>query len=224
MSNVSGYSKKIKQDEPNHKLRILFVIITILLFLSIIGFSFSILWYGFNWEKELPDDKTDMVYSYVESNAIGNGIAIENAFPISDSEGKILTGQNYTLNFTVTFYPKSLNGTYQIAAVKTDDSTLPDDAVKLYLTSKSSSNGVEREISNSISQDGDVKNYSEYKKISLANINGAILFSEKVTRELINNHNKYFTLRMWLDEDVNFDSSISNKAFKVKVNFYGLIE
>ncbi|MEE1315661.1 MAG: hypothetical protein U0K35_00335, partial [Prevotella sp.] len=71
-----------------------------------------------------------------ETNSPINGINIKDALPISDRTGKALSGANQYFDFSVSSVATFAEIDYQIYVVKQDNSTLPDEWVKVYLTKK----------------------------------------------------------------------------------------
>ena len=73
-------------------------------------------------------------FLYTELDKVGAGIAIEDAYPVSDEVGKSQTGAGKVFNFKVTSQtPTTQSIPYTITARKSVNSTLNDEVVKVFL-------------------------------------------------------------------------------------------
>lgn len=148
---------------------------------------------------------TSISMTYTENT---NGISIQNALPTSDEIGKALSGTGEYFDFTVS--SKLSSGaavTYEIAAIKDEESTISDDQVKLYL---------EKQVSGSYEQ---VMEPTLFKPISKDSEVGSpegsmILYQLKKKKSESDN----YRLRMWIKEDANVEM---DQVYTVKVNVYG---
>ncbi len=209
------------QVEENEKKKRHPSILIILFLLSIVlvtmGVSFAFFEYIERGNTVNYVETGNMIFRYDESNREGNGIRIVDAFPITDAEGKVLTGSNQTFDFQV--YTNIVDNPveYQIVAVKQDNCTLEESDVKVYLTQVNGSQ--ETPVRNAIKSDGTVLRYSDLEDTDFPNQEGQIIYRHTMT-----NHTSYtqdYRLRMWIAEDVNpADPNFSNKVFSIKVNVY----
>ena len=98
-----------------------------ILVVAVVGISFAAFTYARPGEKTNTISTGTITMNYSEDT---NGIKLENALPMTDTAGKALAADNQMFDFTATI-------NYAVTAVKTDDSTLPDTGVKVYLTKRS---------------------------------------------------------------------------------------
>lgn len=200
----------------------IYTIAIILMFLSLIfifsGVSYSIFSYLGSGMTDNVIKTGKIVFSYSDSNGGGNGINIENATPIPDVQGKLLTGQNEYFDFSVLASTTNTNLGYEISVIKSSESTLDDKYVKIYLTTFEG--GQEVEVPLTIGNDGVIT----YDKLNDTNnpllANGKTVYFGTVKAGEVA-YNKNFRLRMWVSaiEDPNFDNTVLNdKFYSVKVN------
>ena len=127
-----------KENSNNSKSIVLIIVCIIILILAVIGVSYAAVFYSKVGEKVNRVTTGTMTMSYSETT---NGINLTNAYPMTDEVGRSLNEENQYFDFTVN---ASMGGNviinYVITATKEADSTLPDNAVKVYLTSMNSGN------------------------------------------------------------------------------------
>ena len=118
------------------KKRTLLVVLSLLSVIVItVGVSFAF----FNYVKQGTTENTvttgTITFLYTEVDKVGAGIKLENAVPITDTAGKMLTGSGNVFNFKITSTNK-MNGSipYEVTARMKEGSTLDKDVVKVYLT------------------------------------------------------------------------------------------
>lgn len=182
---------------------------------------------GFNllnpFNKRIDDPSKpvdDGKIKYLSFDEVNDGIKLVGAYPVNDLSGKKLEGEDYTFDFKVDFGKNALGCQYEVVAVKDLESTLLDQDVKVYLTTKSSLNSTdEYEVPFSINELGNVKTFDEYEDVIKEEVEGKIIFSETVTSQMIREGSKYFTLRIWLNYDGDF-AKMAEKVFGLKLNFY----
>lgn len=220
--NVQDYSK------VQYKQMILILLLTLIMSFvcSFLVFSsVKIISYGKNLNynsiiTKLPenpkgeDDK--LVFKYIEKNIIGNGISIENAFPVSDEIGKMYTGSDYTFQFKLKVNNKARDIDYEITAEKMGgNNTLKDKYVKLYLES----DGVSLLP---LRSNGRIKTFDEFENatINKENSNEKKLFASKVSKEDVKRGYRDFVLKMWLTEGITMNAETSNKSFRIRINVY----
>ena len=193
------------------------IIITLIAIISLIVITVGVTYAFFNYAKEGTTDNTiqtgTITFLYTEVSGVGKGISLTDAYPLSDSIGKIQTGEGKVFDFKVTS-TISMNSSidYQVTARKKTDSTLDDSSVKVYLTEV---NGTEQELL--------LSKYSELDqtdKVDSSKFDERILYEATVPANTAN-YEKNFRLRMWVDENTDFtDGSMNDKTFTITVNVY----
>lgn len=200
----------------NSKQILLSILGVLVLIIAVIGVSFAAFSYTGIGSKtnSITTGTISMSYSEVTS-----GILLEDALPISDSQGMALSGTNNVFDFTV---KADINGSgtttinYTITALKEADSTLPDNAIKVYLTNTDNSSEAEvlepTVVSNLTKTTGN--------EASLVPSGELLLASETVSSTNTNTsvtHN--YRLRMWVDQD--FSDLNASGSYRLRVNVYG---
>ena len=199
--------------ENNNSKQILLSILGVLvLIIAVIGVSFAAFSYTGIGSKtnSITTGTISMSYSEVTS-----GILLEDALPISDSQGMALSGTNNVFDFTV---KADINGSgtttinYTITALKEVDSTLPDNAIKVYLTNTDGGRETQMlpptKISDLSSTDNSYINAPSGQFVLLASD-----FRESDTRN--------YRLRMWISNDYVLPNS--SMTYKLRVNVYGSV-
>ena len=193
------------------------IIITLIAIISLIVITVGVTYAFFNYAKEGTTDNTiqtgTITFLYTEVSGVGKGISLTEAYPVSDSIGKVQVGEGKVFDFKVTSNI-SMNSSigYQVTARKKTGSTLDDSAVKVYLTEV---NGTEQELL-----------LSKYSELSQTDRVDANKYIEKVLYESrvpanTSNYEKNFRLRMWVSDDTDFsDGSMNDKTFTLTVNVY----
>ncbi len=192
------------------------IFLTLIAVLSLILITVGVSYSLFTYSKTGVTDniiKTGKInFLYTEVSGIGKGISLTDAFPISDEEGKLQTGEGKVFDFKITSTIEMNSSIlYEITARKKSDSTLDEDKVKLYLTEV---DGTEQEIL-----------LDKYSNLTQTNTKVPDGIVEKTIYEgtvpANTNYEKNFRLRMWIDNDTDFsDGSMNNKTFTVTVNVY----
>jgi len=197
------------------------VVAIVILFLSLIfvfaGISVAVFTYFGEGMTNNVIQTGRIVFSYSDANGGTNGISIENAIPISDEMGKVLAGDGEYFDFTVSASTTTANLAYEIAVKKDDNSTLPDEWVKMYLTTFEGNQEVSTDIT---SPESGIITYSELENTTNDLLVGKTIYYGDVQAGEVS-YGKKFRLRMWVkDPNVsNFDYSILNdKYFSIKVN------
>ena len=194
------------KTRTNLKTTFLLLFLIIILVILILGISFAAIFYGKVGEKVNKVTTGTMTMSYSENT---NGINLDNAYPMSDDIGMALNDENQYFDFTVN---AALGGNviinYAITATKESDSTLPDSAIKVYLTD----------------MDNNEMTVLAPTKISALDItdnnvssapNGQYLLSSGNFSQT-GSHN--YRLRMWVSDDYVVQEEIMN--YKLIVNVY----
>ena len=193
------------------------IIITLIAIISLIVITVGVTYAFFNYAKEGTTDNTiktgSITFLYTEVSGVGKGISLTDAYPVADSIGKVQVGEGKLFDFKVTStISMNSNIDYQVTARKKTDSTLDDDAVKVYLTEV---NGTEQELL--------LSKYSELSqtdKVDISKYDERILYEATVPANTAN-YEKNFRLRMWVSDDTDFsDGSMNDKTFTLTVNVY----
>ena len=202
------------------------IVITVLAIVSLIVITIGVSYSFFTYTREGTTENViksgSITFLYTEVSKVGRGIELSDAYPISDEEGKIQTGEGKVFDFKVTSTTSSSTSIpYEVTARKKADSTLDEEAVKVYLTEV---NGEEKEIL--------LDKYSNLEQTSVNVPSGTV---EKTIYTGIvpannSNYEKNFRLRMWIDNSVDFSPvkdengndiyPYNNKTFTLTVNVY----
>lgn len=196
--------------ERNDSKEILFSVIGIfVLSVLIIGVSYAVFKFSQIGEKINTVTTGVISMSYSEPE---NAINLVDALPISDEQGKILTGTNNVFDFTV---EGEINGissvtvNYAITAVSSN-STVDSSAIKVYLTNLD--NNIEREIlaPTKISNLNTTNGNEFYNAPSGEYILSSGTFDSSISQK--------YRLRMWVADDY---TDGSGGSYTLKVNVYG---
>jgi len=192
------------------------LIMSILAILSIVLVTLGISLAFFNYGKEGVQDNAittgSITFLYTEVSGVGNGIKIENTFPMSDEKGKVLTGEGEYFDFKVTSKTAGMYAIpYEVTARKSSDSADIDEYVRVYLTKGETNEEVLLDNYNNLTQASKVEE-SKYTEKTI--------YTGEVPEGSIN-YEESFRLKMWLDEDTRFDNQdMNNKKFTLTVNVY----
>ena len=222
-------SRKDARKELKKQSRILLILALFLLIAVTAGVSYAFFSYTKAGTTENMITTGKITFLYDEKNAIGNGISITNAFPISDSVGKNLTGENQVFNFRILAISSKVSIPYEVTARKKADSDDIDYAVKLYLTEVENNRETETPIT---VLDDTVKRYSDLAQTSILVTEGTVektIYTGTVPANSMD-YEKNFRLRMWIAEDANFSPTqdeegndvypMNQKTFSITVNVY----
>lgn len=189
--------------ENSQKKVLLSVLGVAILVVAVIGISFAIYQTTFSSSNSNSIATGTIMVSYTEPT---NAINIADALPMSDEDGKALSGSGNTFDFTVsTKATNALTVPYTISLTKVADSTLTDDEVKVYLTKDGSPVVEPTKISalGAFASRGDSKTLYTTQDVYTT------------TDEPAKTSN--YVLRMWIDKDVAVSGDAS-KTYKAKVN------
>lgn len=223
--NKNETRKEIKQQS-----RILLILALFLLIAVTAGVSYAF----FNYTRLGTTENTittgTITFLYDEKEAVGNGITISDALPMSDENGMIQTGANNIFDFQILATTTgNADIPYEITARKKDTSDDIDANVKLYLTEVTSDN----ETAAPLTMNGeDVRKFSELTQTTTAVGDGVV--EKTIYRDTVSagttDYEKNFRLRMWIsddtdfspveDEDGNVTYPMNDKTFTVTVNVY----
>ena len=193
------------------------IIITLIAIISLIVITVGVTYAFFNYSRTGTTDNVvktgGITFLYTEVSGVGKGISLTEAYPVSDSIGKVQVGEGKVFDFKVTSnISMNSNIGYQVTARKKTGSTLANSAVKVYLTEV---NGTEQELL--------LSKYSELDqtdKVDSSKYDERILYEATVPANT-SNYEKNFRLRMWVSDDTDFsDGSMNNKTFTLTVNVY----
>ncbi len=202
--------EKVKKIVKSNKKETLISIVALLfIIMAVVGITYAAFSYTKAGTKSNKVTTSTITMNYNEAT---NGITLTNAFPISDNDGKQLTGEGNTFGFTVTV--TTGNNTpvgYEISAVKDPNSTLENGDVRIYL--EKSTSGAEGTYSSVLEPTG-------FNPINATTEIGTpagemLLHSDSTT----STRTDYYILRMWVAED--YIVTGESKFFTIKVNVYG---
>ena len=196
--------------ENNSKEVLLSALGVFILVLVVIGVSYA----AFNFSRTgdvvntITTGTINMTYSEPE-----NGINLANALPMSDEQGRSLSGTNNVFDFTI---DTTINGSgsttinYAITAVK-GDATVDDSAIKVYLTNMDNSADSEILAPTKISELDVTTGSENYQAPS-----GEFILS---TGTLTSSASHSYRLRMWVADD--FSTLTNSGMYSLRVNVYG---
>lgn len=199
--------EKLK-EEKNGKLY--FILIALLLIvLLVIGISAVAVTVTKKGDKVNTITTGNISLDYAEDN---NGITITNAMPTTDATGKTLSKNNEYFDFNViSTISGSANITYEISAVKSSNSTLDNNDVKLYLEK------------NQLGKYVEVMEPTKFKPLTSKSDIGSekgtmILYKETVNKTTTDN----YRLRMWLSDKAKVDNI--SRTFTVQVAIHASVK
>ena len=195
----------------NKKTLILSIVAIVALVCITVGISLAF----FNYAQAGTTDNTletgSITFLYTETSTVGRGIAIEDAFPVSNEEGKALTGEGNVFDFNISA-TKSMSKKieYEVTARKNSNSTLDEDLVVMYLTKV---NGIDEEELlldkyNNLTQTEKTTNYTEKTLYT------GLVDTTDTT------YDQDYRLRMWITNDGTFTQEDMGKTFTITVNVY----
>lgn len=199
--------------DKKKEIMILFLFICSLLLITT-GVTYSIFTYTKLGSTENVITSGSLKFLYTENTGVGAGISLVDALPISDSVGMNYSTENYVFDFKV----EGTNITneaisYEVTLRQKSDSTLPNDAVKIYLTDIT--DGTDTVLleptlySNLTPTTVDVGDETE------------VTIYKATISALTENYLKNFRLRMWIDENIDLgNESYGGKTFSAIVNVY----
>lgn len=192
----------MEMKENSQKKVLLSVLGVAILVVAVIGISFAAYSTTFKSTNDNSISTGTIMVSYTEPT---NAISILDAMPMSDTDGKTLTGAGKTFDFVVsTQASNALTVPYTISLTKDATSTLADTEVKVYLTK----DGADVLAPTLVSALTDATRADSKVLYSISDV-------FKSTGEAAKTSN--YVLRMWVDEDVSVDAT-SSKTYKAKVN------
>ncbi len=194
------------------------IILSILGIMSLVLVTIGVTYAIFNYVKLGSTENTittgTLKFLYTENTGIGNGIAITNALPVSDSVGKSYATEDYVFDFKVEGANTGVEPIgYEISLRKKEDSTLTESVVKVYLTDMTGD--ADTSIVEPVL-------YSDLTKTTIdvgTNVEKTLYQGSIASGEVA--YLKNFRLRMWIDDKADFsDGNLNNKTFSTTVNVY----
>ena len=192
----------------------------------------------FNYYKKGTVENTattgQITFRYDETGI--NGINLENAIPITDTAGTNQNEENEYFDFTVSTKGTDQYISYNIELEKLTDSTLPEDAVKVYLTELVTEGGVTKEQVESTTINNNNNEIVKFNELSTSNETNNKIIAYGVFSKGNGSQTRTYRLRIWVDKNTDFspeknedgtykeDSDgnyiypMNNKTFKVRVN------
>ncbi len=193
----------------NKKETIMSIVALMFIMMVVIGITYAAFSYTGLGTKSNKVTTSTITMNYNEAT---NGITLTDAFPISDNDGKQLTGEGRTFTFTVTVTTGNNTAVgYEVSAVKDSTSTLGNNDVRIYL--EKSTSGAEGTYSEVLAPTG-------FNPINATTEIGTpagemLLHSDSTTTT----RTDYYILRMWVNE--SYQVTGESKFFTIKVNVYG---
>lgn len=193
------------------------ILIVIFLLLVTLGASIAFFSYLKLGEEESSVKLGTITFKYTENEDIGNGISISDAYPISDEEGKnqVATGQVFDFKIEANLSRSDIE--YEIVAEPTEDTTMPLNAIKFYLTDITS--GTEEEIASSLDSEGNVKTLDQFSDTEINNATGKTIYQETILKNT-KDYLKQFRARMWLSDQVEWTEEYINTKASIRINVY----
>lgn len=190
--------------ENSQKKMLLSVLGVAILVVAVIGISFAAYTATFGQGNANSVATGTIMVSYTEPT---NAINITDALPLSDANGKALTGEGKTFDFTVsTQASNALTVPYEVSLTKVNTSTLADSEVKVYLT-KGGSEVLAPTLVSALT-DSTVRDDGSKVLYTTQDVFNGTGEAAKTTS---------YVLRMWIDEQVTVDNE-NTKNYTAKVN------
>lgn len=180
-----------------------------------LGISYSFYDYIKEGAEENIISSEKITFLYKKNDDVGNGIFIQDAFPISEEQGKKLSGTQEYFDFKIMNNSTSYNIPYEITVRKNKNSTLNEKFIKIYLTELDGDNEKEK-LLNTFSQLPQTEKVSKEKQYVEKTI-----YRDEILKNQ-SNYEKKFRLRIWLDQSYSEENSsqLNNNFFSITVNVY----
>ena len=197
----------MNEDKSKSNSKKLIIAAVLILIIAVIGVSYAAIFYSKIGDEVNNVSTGTIVMSYIENN---NGIYLTNASPMSDEVGRNLSNENMFFDFTVN---ATMSGNvlvdYVISASKDSDSTLPDNAIKVYLTSIDGNNETQ------VVAPTKVSSLKSTNNISYAPNNQYVILESNFR----NTESRNYRLRMWISDD--YTLADVSQTYMLRVNVYG---
>lgn len=201
-----------KEEKSNSKQILLSVLGVAILIVAVVGISFAAFTYSKAGETENTISTGTVTMSYTESE---NGINITNAIPLTEAEGKVLTGDGNIFDFTV---DATITGTtnidYEVVAVKDSNSTILDKDIRLYLESSTDGTTYTQAFAPAAFTPSTAVSSLGAPVGTMQLAQGTFTGTGSSTTSTM-----YYRLRMWVDSNYAVDGT--QREYKVTVNVYG---
>lgn len=207
-NNNSNFIYEQVSKDSNSKQILLSILGVAILIVAVVGVSFAAFTYTGEGVRANTLSTGTITMTYTESS---KGISINNAMPVSEDVGKVLSGDGEYFDFTVQSTIKgNANIGYEVVAVKDKASTIPDEYIRLYLE-KGSTLGNYSEA---------VMVPSQFIPIAVSDKLGAPEGSMILDRGTFSSSKtNYYRLRMWIDSSYMISSTPG--VYSIKINVYG---
>ena len=191
-----------KVNKKNTKEIVITLLSVLILIVAVFGISYSIWSQTFMGTKENNLNTGYISFSYTESDT--NIIEIHNAVPISDENGKRLTGSSNMFDFTVSAkYAGVPSIGYEIYATPITQ-TLESKYIKVYLTNQN-----DQPVTGF---DDEVPTYEDLEDSTMEN--SKTIYKSVLTQS---GQSVNYRLRIWVSADYNMPETTKNFSFKVNV-------
>lgn len=228
MDNENRNNENRKKEENNNKRQLILAILGVIALVVVTaGVSYAFFTYAKEGATVNTISTGTLKFLYTENSSVGNGINIQDALPMSDSQGIVQTGVGNVFDFTI---DASTDGAasiaYEINAIKQSSSTLPDNVIKISLSDTTGGSETLGGEGNLTGTNGIL--FSNLNPTPNANAKGYRLYTG-VVPENQKNYTKTFRLRMWIDETADFspaagsttgEGKYNGQSFSVKINVY----
>lgn len=193
----------MKEENKKSKKELIITTLSILiLVVAVFGISYSIWSQTFNGTKENSINTGYVSFTYNESDT--NVIDIKNAMPMTDANGKMLTGGSNTFDFTVSAKFAGISSIgYEIYATPIEK-TIDTNYVKVYLTDQND---------NPITGfDSTIPTYETLTDSS--EVGSKTIYKSELTKS---EEVKKYRLRVWISSDYDYPTESKKLSFKVNV-------
>ena len=212
LNKIKDIIQKLNKNQKTKAITLAVIGILVLLVLTF-GVTYALFSYTRLGTTENIVTTGTMKLLYIENDRAGNGINMTEAYPTSDDIGKTLTGDNNVFDFTIEGSNSSNQDIYyQVVLRKKADSTLAEEAVKVYLTDMTED------------EDNEIIDPTKYSDLTTSTINKEetekIIYSGALSAGKMD-YTRSFRLRIWFNDEVDFSSGNYNeKTFTTLVNVY----
>ena len=205
--------------DNNSKQVLLSVLGVAILVVAVVGVSFAAFSYSRTGEQVNTITTGTITMNYTDDS---NGINLTNAMPMSDDNGKALTGENNVFDFTVSATISGSGTTqidYAIIAAPEDGNTLNDEDIKVWLTDTSDvgqGNTTDPVVLNTLPASSTVSTTTGAP-------NTADDYVLKSGTYSGTGGSDSYRLRMWVDYDApSMDGDVEEQlTYQLRVNVYG---
>ena len=206
--------------DNNSKQVLLSVLGVAILVVAVVGVSFAAFSYSRTGEEVNTITTGTITMNYTDDS---NGINLTNAMPMSDDDGKKLTGENNVFDFTVSATISGSGTTnidYAIIAAPEDGNTLNDDDIKVWLTDTSD-----------VGQGNTASNPVVLNTLPASSTTSATTGSPDSSDDYVlasgtfsgNGQTDNYRLRMWVDQNApSMSGNVTDSlSYQLRVNVYG---